>query len=305
MLSFRPNLNLLGAFLDGWLEDRVAMTNRAATLKAYRSQVENHIKLHIGNHNVRKLHPNDLHKLYVKMAAAGKAPETIKQTHALLHRALDHAVDVGLLDTNPADKAKPPYQAEHEPSPLTLGETASLLKVSARSWYGTLWTTLAGTGLRFSEAAGLQWPAVFDDRLEVRHQLVRRRNASWTLDEPKAKRSRRAIPLPESVQKALSGQKRALRDRPNPHDLVFPSKRGEPMWEPTALRAFRTALCRAGIERHTIHDLRDTYATTLSANGVDPVAIQELLGHSSIRTTRERYIGRVESHLTNAVATLD
>ena len=77
------------------------------------------------------------------------------------------------------------------------------------------------------------------------------------------------------------------------------------MWEPTALRAFRTALSRAGVERHTIHDLRDTYATTLAANGVDPVAIQELLGHSNLRTTRERYIGRVESHLTNAVATLD
>ena len=305
MLSFRSNPKLLGSFLDGWLEDRVAMTNRTATLKAYRSQVNNHIKLHIGNYHVSKLHPNDLHMLYVKMAAAGKAPETINQTHAVLHRALGHAVDLGLLESNPADKTTPPYQAEHQPNPLTPGEAASVLKVTAGTWYCNLWTTLAGTGLRFSEAAGLQWPAVSAERLEVRHQLVRRTGANWTLDEPKAKRSRRAIPLPQSVQKALNGQKQALSGSSNPHELVFPAKSGQPMWEPTALRAFRTALKRAGAARHTIHDLRDTYATTLSANGVDPVAIQELLGHSSLRTTRERYIGRVESHLTTAVATLD
>ena len=302
-LSF-GNQKSVGHFLNGWLDESVALVNRTATERAYRSQVRLNIAPIIGEQRLTKLGAADLHNLYVKLAAQGKAPATITQTHAVMHRALDHAVAMGVLPTNPAARLRPPCGPESHPNPLVHGEAARVVEASASSRYGPLWRTFLGTGLRFSEAAGLQWSAIGEARLEVTQQVVRHRGG-WAFAEPKARRSRRGIPLPVAVVTALDGQRELLAGRPNQHDLVFPSKNGEPMWESTVLRALQSLLARLGIEPHTIHDLRDTYATTLSANGIDAVAIQDLLGHSSIQTTRDRYIGLVERHLADAVATLD
>lgn len=43
---------------------------------------------------------------------------------------------------------------------------------------------------------------------------------------------------------------------------------------------------QAGLERLTPHDLRHTYATNLLESGVDIMIVQELMGHSTLETTK-------------------
>lgn len=58
---------------------------------------------------------------------------------------------------------------------------------------------------------------------------------------------------------------------------------------------------RAGLRRPVAsHDLRATYATILSDNGVPPRVIQELLGHTNLTTT-EIYMGVQSKALREAV----
>lgn len=50
-------------------------------------------------------------------------------------------------------------------------------------------------------------------------------------------------------------------------------------------KSFSSLLNTAGIKDFRFHDIRHTVATRMVANGVDLVAIKELLGHASIETT--------------------
>ena len=64
----------------------------------------------------------------------------------------------------------------------------------------------------------------------------------------------------------------------------------------------------AGVENAHPHRFRDTFAVELLANGADIRTVQQLLGHSSVRTTERHYAHFVASHqalLDRASAALD
>jgi site-specific recombinase XerD len=71
---------------------------------------------------------------------------------------------------------------------------------------------------------------------------------------------------------------------------LFPGARpGSHLSIRSAQYIFECARAKAGIEKPvSIHSLRHTFATHLLENGTDIRFIQNLLGHSSLRTT-ERY----------------
>lgn len=60
----------------------------------------------------------------------------------------------------------------------------------------------------------------------------------------------------------------------------------------------------AGLDdRITAHVLRHTFATRMLRQGTDIVTVSELLGHSSLETTRV-YVGPTEDDLEKAIMTL-
>jgi len=54
-------------------------------------------------------------------------------------------------------------------------------------------------------------------------------------------------------------------------------------------RSFRPMLERAGLPRIRVHDLRHPCATLLPVQGSHPKYVQELLGHTNISTTIQKY----------------
>jgi integrase len=72
--------------------------------------------------------------------------------------------------------------------------------------------------------------------------------------------------------------------------LVFADVTGRPLSGIHVLRyEFLPLLKRAGLPRLRFHDLRHSCATLLLGRGVNPKIVSEMLGHSTVAITLDRY----------------
>lgn len=131
--------------------------------------------------------------------------------------------------------------------------------------------TTYAAGLRVSEVCQLR----IGDLLSDRHQIH--------VVQGKGKKDRYTLLSPRLLDE-LRGYWRLYR----PTDWLFPSKvyPDRHITEAAVQRAFTEAVKAAGLpDRGGIHSLRHSFATHLLEAGVDPLTLQRLLGHSSLRTT--------------------
>ncbi len=85
-------------------------------------------------------------------------------------------------------------------------------------------------------------------------------------------------------------------------DLVFINYRTGGPAKNSSYDTHLYKLCdEAKIKRFSMHALRHTYATRAIERGVMPKVLQKLLGHSSIKTTMDRYVHVTDASLTIAV----
>ena len=74
------------------------------------------------------------------------------------------------------------------------------------------------------------------------------------------------------------------------NDLVFWGHPDGTMVHPERFsRGFLEAVCRIGLPRIRLHDLRHGWATLALQAGIHPKVVQERLGHSNIAITLDTY----------------
>lgn len=192
-----------------------------------------------------------------------------------------------------------------EVRPLDPEQARTFLVASSTDRLATLYLVALGCGLRQGEALGLTWSMIdFDGgTLTVARQL-QRVNGTFRLVEPKTKRSRRTLPLPDLVLRSLRAHRnRQLHERmmagsrwqgeewlgPGSPELVFTTSLGTPLYGSNVTHRLQAILERAGLPRTRFHDLRHAYASFQMSRGVHPRVVMELLGHSQIALTMDLY----------------
>ena len=122
------------------------------------------------------------------------AAETRRGVLVALHRALNDAVEAGLLRTNPATGVKRPKVRRPEMHTWSKLELSTFLRATNDDRLGPLWHLLALTGLRRGEALGLKWPDVDLEggRLSIQRQRVL---SGYEVQERAQTKSRKGRPV--------------------------------------------------------------------------------------------------------------
>ena len=153
---------------------------------------------------------------------------------------------------------------------------------------------------------GLTWPCVDLDSdpgvLHVRHYL-RRGSEGVFLGAPKTAQSARSLDMPAFVSNALRAHLEGSETRAEGvwRDLVFPTGAGTPHGHRNLRRALRRLCADAGLPALTLYDLRRTAGSLLVDAGVHLECVADLLGHSSVATTRRHYVRAVRPTVPHAV----
>jgi integrase/recombinase XerC len=207
-----------------------------------------------------------------------------------------------LLAANPLAGLRAPKRAQRLPAFLGKEEAGRLLDapspagprndpaVEARDQ--ALLEVLYGSGLRISEALNLDLGDVLregDRALVSVRQGKGRKDRLVPLGRPALAAVDRYLPLRGRLLAAAPTGRGAI-------EALFLGSRGQRLDPRQARRQLARRVLGSGVRRVSPHALRHSFATHLLGEGADLRAIQEMLGHASLRTT-QRYAQVDVDHL--------
>jgi len=289
----------VGQFLEHWLEDvHKPPSVRINTYRAYRHYLDHYVLPAIGHIRLQQLSPEHVQGLYARKLEEGYAAETVRGIHRMLHKALNDAVKWNRIPYNVCDKVTQPRQVKYEHHPLTKEQAKQLLEAAKGSSLEAVLTLAVASGMRRGELLALRWHDInFEEgSLQVRRTVSRAGKYGIIENDPKTEQSKRKIMLPQFVLDVLKQYRLSQAEMRaksgtawQERDIVFSNERGG-FTEATNLRVrFKKLLHEAGLPDIRFHDLRHSAATILLSMGVPVKVVQELLGHSTISMTMDRY----------------
>ncbi len=299
-LVFEASRTTVGEYLDRWLIESVKDSVKPGTYDSYSDLVRRHVIPALGRTKLKNLTTDQVRRFRRSKLDEGLSTRTVQYLLFLLRKALQQAVEDGLIPRNVAHGVKVSQAGKEEVRPLSPEQSRRFLEAASGERFEALYVLAVHTGLRQGELLGLRWE---DVDLEARTLCVKRtltgaKEGQPELGTPKTAKSRRTIGLTSRAVEALR-RHRALQDeersRTGPlwHDtgLVFRSTTSTPVNRHNLMnRSFKPLLEKAGLPQSTrFHDLRHTAASLLFSRGTHPKLVQEALGHSTIAVTLDVY----------------
>jgi site-specific recombinase XerD len=163
-----------------------------------------------------------------------------------------------------------PRREHHLPNVLTMEECMRIFSYVDNPKHKLLLLLGYGAGLRRSEIVTLRW-----EDIQFEEHKIHIKQSKGNKD--------RIVMLPYSIVTYLKHYHTLTPS----DDWVFPGQyKGEALSASTVQKVMKNAVTKAGLEKKvTVHTLRHSFATHLLEGGTDIRYIQQLLGHSSIKTT--------------------
>lgn len=157
------------------------------------------------------------------------------------------------------------------------------------------------TGLRIGEVCGLKWEYLDFTKCSIKIVCTagllydhENKTEKLLVTSPKTSKSQRTVYLPAIVMNCL----KKFKTEHKVDGFIFQRFKDfedgktydNPMRQDMLRRRFNTLMKQLGITDIHFHTLRHTFATQAIEEGINPKTVSELLGHSSVSITLDRYV---------------
>lgn len=245
-----------------------------------------HISPELLNAELSDIKPMHVQRFYNEFASA-HSKSYMDKMRVFMNGLFVAAIDNDFCEKNPTVNLKIPHLTERPREAFTMEEVRTILSfatVYMNQRIGVAVMTLLLTGLRRGELLGLKDSDITDTTLTVNRAVYLIHNKPFAKEhEAKTERSLRQVPLlPELAYR--------LQHLPHKGEYLFGTRKGTLMSPRNFTRDYDTFFRHLreeepDIRRLSPHCCRHTFATLTRECGADIRVVQELLGHSDIKST--------------------
>ncbi len=287
--------------LDDWLSIK-RIKVKDSTYIRYRNSIENHIKPQLGKYPVDKISTSLMESFVTELIENGKlnskgglSAKTVSDILVIIKESFAYARNNSMNTICSFDNITLKRQ-NHEMRVLNCTEMQKLIATLTDNTdlykIGVLLCLF--TGIRIGELCALQWSniSVVDKSIKIEQTMQRLQSKDANsvqktqiiITDPKSFASVRVIPLPEFLITIVM----PFQKNNNAYFLTGECKR---FIEPRVMQnRFKEYLKSSGIEDANFHSLRHTFATRCIESGFDVKTLSEILGHSSVKITLDKYV---------------
>jgi integrase len=283
-----------------WLERADTEKLETATRKQYATHIKLHIVPRIGNEKLALLSAPRIEKFKDELLKNGSRQMASKVLTSL-KGILKEARRLGAVAQNAAADVQVGQQKRGSKKRLEIGVDIPTKDDVARiveAVEGTRWHPLiavaATAGLRSSELRGLRWDDLDLDGAVLR--VRQRADEKNMMGKPKSAAGTREVPLSPWLINVLRRWRLVCPRKAGVLNLVFPNGAGN-------VEAHANILARGwwntqrklgmvddkGSPKYDFHSLRHFFASVMIEQNHQPKRLQEMLGHSSLTMTFDRY----------------
>lgn len=262
-----------------------------------------------GSRRIDKIKETDARLWLVKLQDDGRGYSTIHSVRGVVRPAFEMAVKDDLIRKNPFNfqLATVVINDSATREAITRKQERAFLNFIKQDkhfcrYYDPIYI-LFHTGMRISEFVGLTLSDVdLQNRIiNIDHQLQRKRDMTYIIEDTKTTSGTRQLPMTEDVYACF---KRIIENRPSPKieptiqgkaGFLYLDKNGMPMvalhWEKYFEHICEkyNGLYKEQLPKITPHVCRHTYCSNMAKSGMNPKTLQLLMGHRDLCTTLGTY----------------
>lgn len=277
--------NTLSNLMWVWLASRLNAIKRSSYLK-YESLIKNHLSKDIGQFPLDQISSTTIDQFANEKlnGSSPLSPKSVNDILTIVSLAYSFAAAEYGLPKPMIRRVKEPRKEMRVLSRVEQTALENYLLADVDLYKIGILLSLY-SGIRIGELCALNWDDLSDGTLSVNKTLHRIKQGAHTvieITEPKSKASVRKIPLPSRVNTIIESQRASGR--------LIKGRNGVGV-EPRVLQHyFKRVLTICKIEDANFHSLRHTFATRCVEVGFDIKTLSEILGHTDVKTTLNRYV---------------
>ena len=266
-------------------------------------------KEEFGKRRIDKVKQSDAKCWLIKLQQDGRGYSSIHSIRGVVRPAFQMAVDDDLIRKNPFEfqLATVVVNDSVTREAITRKQERAFLEFVASDkhfckYYAGIYI-LFKTGLRISEFVGLTLADVDmkNRKININHQLQRKRNMEYVIEDTKTSSGTRVIPMTDDVYECF---KRIIANRKKPKvepmicgksGFLYLDKNDMPMvalhWEKYFQHICEkyNSIYKVQMPKITPHVCRHTFCSNMAKSGMNPKTLQYIMGHSDIGVTLNTY----------------